>query len=85
MTVKSSTATESRSSKRPLVSVWILPFLALSLTACVTTVPVSPHLTRDCDYPVIEGETWRDLALAYERRGEALKECTDRMRAVRGL
>ncbi len=48
-------------------------------------VPVRPNpaLTRDCDYPTLDGETWRDLAQAYERRGEALRECTARLRAIR--
>jgi hypothetical protein len=46
--------------------------------------PPNPALTRDCDYPVLEGEDWRALAEAYERRGEAIRECTARMRALRG-
>jgi hypothetical protein len=61
--------------------------LLLALAGCHTVerLPAKPNpaLTRDCDYPVIEGETWRDLAQAYERRGEALRECSARMRAIR--
>lgn len=61
--------------------------LVLLLGACQTIehVPVRPNpaLTRDCEYPTLDGETWRDLAQAYERRGEALRECTARMRAIR--
>jgi len=46
-------------------------------------VPPNPALTRDCDYPVLEGENWRNLAEAYEMRGQSLKDCTERMRAIR--
>jgi len=46
-------------------------------------VPPNPALTRDCDYPVLEGDKWRGLAEAYELRGQALKDCTERMRAIR--
>jgi predicted secreted Zn-dependent protease len=64
-----------------------LVMLALLLGACQTIerVPVRPNpaLTRDCEYPTLDGDTWRDLAQAYERRGEALKECSARMRAIR--
>jgi hypothetical protein len=59
----------------------------LALGACCPTpvvVKPNPALTLDCDYPLIEGETWRALAEAYERRGEALRECSRRMRALRG-
>jgi len=47
------------------------------------TVPIDPRLTRDCAYPELRGDTWRDLADAYAERGVALQECTDRMRAIR--
>lgn len=66
---------------------FVLVILASVLGACQTIehVPVRPNpaLTRDCEYPTLEGDTWRDLAQAYERRGEALKECSARMRAIR--
>jgi hypothetical protein len=64
-----------------------LLLLAVLLAGCQTLerIPVAPNpaLTRDCDYPAIEGDSWRALAEAYERRGEALKECNARMRALR--
>lgn len=46
-------------------------------------MPVDPRLTKDCDIPMLQGDTWRDLAEAYVERGNALLECTDRMRAIR--
>jgi hypothetical protein len=65
----------------------VLLMPALLLGACQTiehvAVRPNPALTRDCEYPTLEGDTWRDLAQAYERRGEALKECSARMRAIR--
>lgn len=67
---------------RPILVVALLILAGCGHTPVVT--PPNPALTVDCDYPVIEGETWRDLAQAYERRGEALQECTRRMRALRG-
>ena len=42
-------------------------------------------MLRDCDKPEIEGETWRDLAEAYAKRGQAIDECNARLEAVRGL
>lgn len=62
-------------------------FLILSLTACssrIVQVPVDPRLTVDCKVPEVRGDTWRDLASAYLERGEALEECTQRMRVIRG-
>lgn len=64
----------------------ILLVFAISTAGCGRTyLPVkpSPALTADCDYPALEGETWRALAETYEMRGKALKECTERMRALR--
>lgn len=60
--------------------------LILSLPSCVRTQQVKPDpgMTLDCDYPVLQGDTYRDLAVAYDQRGKALKNCTDRMRAIRG-
>ena len=46
-------------------------------------VKPSPALTINCAYPVLEGNTWGDLAVAYEKRGAALKECSERMKAIR--
>jgi len=60
--------------------------LLIFSSGCVTrpvAVPPNPALTRDCDYPVLEGENWRNLAEAYEMRGQSLKDCTERMRAIR--
>ncbi len=60
--------------------------LPLYLSGCVTrytVVPPSPELTKDCGYPVLTGDTWRDLAEAYAERGAALKECNNRMEALR--
>ncbi len=65
---------------------WLVLVVLVPLAACQTTpvvTPPNPALTRDCDYPALEGENWRALAEAYERRGEALRECTARMRALR--
>ena len=66
---------------------WPLLCLLPFLTACgqnYLPVKPSPVLTQDCDYPVLEGETYRDAVLLAERRGQALRECTARMRALRG-
>ena len=63
----------------------LMAVTVVAVSACSTTTLVkpSPALTIDCQYPMIEGKTWGDLAIAYEKRGAALKECTDRMRAIR--
>jgi hypothetical protein len=39
----------------------------------------------DCEYPVLQTRypTYRDVVLLADQRGEALKECTARMRALR--
>ncbi|MEE8387927.1 MAG: hypothetical protein V3R65_05070 [Acidiferrobacterales bacterium] len=62
-------------------------FLSPLLVSCTTpTVAVpNPLLTMDCDYPVLQNQqpTYRDVVHLAEKRGEALKECTDRMRAMR--
>jgi len=66
---------------------WLWLALPVVLAACQTVpivTPPNPALTRDCEYPVLEGENWRAVAEAYEQRGEALRECTARMRALRG-
>lgn len=65
---------------------WTLACLSLWLTACGTTVQVvkpSAFLTADCAYPVLEGDTYRDVVILAERRGEALLSCTERLRALR--
>jgi hypothetical protein len=41
-------------------------------------------LTLDCEYPVLETDTYRALLVLAEQRGEALQECTSRLRAIRG-
>ena len=72
--------------KTPL-AVTLTLLLVVSLTACAPRViqtPVDPRLTRDCAYPVREGDSNSDIADAYLRRGAALEECTARMRAIRG-
>lgn len=67
----------------------ILAASAVLLTGCQTryiTLPADPVLARDCDRPMIDPDnvTRRELARGYLERGEALKECTQRMRALRG-
>lgn len=59
--------------------------LAVLLSSCtrIIQVPVDERLTRDCDIPEMYGETWRDLAEAYIDRGQALRDCNDRMNAIR--
>ena len=64
----------------------MLAFLLMFLTACgANYLPIKPNpsLTRDCDYPVLDGETYRDALILVERRGDSLKECSGRMRAIR--
>lgn len=39
----------------------------------------------DCDQPVWRGGTYRDVAALSLERETALKDCTARMRQVRGL
>lgn len=48
-------------------------------------MPVDPRLTADCEKPVRGGATNLDITEAYLKRGVALEECTDRMRAIREL
>jgi len=79
------TETELRLLKQLGIAVSILLFLTL-LSGCSTTsfVKPSPLLTQDCDYPVLEGKTYRDVVKLADKRGESLKECTARMKALRG-
>jgi len=46
---------------------------------------LNPALVRDCDNPQLptENVVWRDIAVLAIERGEALEECTSRMRAIR--
>ena len=55
------------------------------LISCKSYVPVppNPELTKDCDYPKLQGETYRDAINLTVRRGQALEDCTDRMRSLR--
>ena len=76
-----------RSGWQPILRVALtLPFLILFSSGCshvpAVTKPDSA-LTRDCDHPEMMGDKWRDLGEAYVLRGEALDECTARMRAIR--
>ena len=45
----------------------------------------NPLLTMDCDHPQLQTDqpTYRDVVRLAEQRGEALEECTARMRALR--
>ncbi len=45
----------------------------------------NPLLTMDCDRPELQTEhpTYRDVVRLADQRGEALKECTARMRVLR--
>lgn len=65
----------------------LLILLAFAISSCTTVryvaVKPSPALTKDCDYPAMTGDKWKDLAEAYVNRGAALRECSDRMRAIR--
>ena len=72
-------------SKRKMIGIASLCLL-IFLPGCATKYvprPINAALVVDCDYPVLEGSDSRALAMAYERRGEALAECTARMRALR--
>jgi hypothetical protein len=71
---------------RTLLAALLLGFLMTFSAGCaqrVTMVPVDPILARDCDKPQMQGDLWIDMAEAYVLRGEALDECTARMRALR--
>ncbi len=41
------------------------------------------YLTVDCEQPILEGRTWRDVASHAVRLEGALDECTGRMREIR--
>lgn len=40
-------------------------------------------LTKPCDRPELQGETYRDLVESYLARGKAIDECNDRLEALR--
>jgi len=44
---------------------------------------VDPALTVACDKQKLEGDTWRDLAVAYVKRGSSIDDCNDRLRLIR--
>lgn len=54
-------------------------------TSCARYVqaPLNPGLTKDCDRPELHGNTYRDVFDLAIRRGQALEDCTDRMRTLR--
>jgi hypothetical protein len=49
----------------------------------VTVANIDPALTIACDKPLIEGRTWRDLAAAFVKRGEAIDNCNRRLKVIR--
>lgn len=64
----------------------MLMFLTI-LSGCghkTVLIKPDPRLTGDCEYPVAQGQTYRDYLKAYEARGLALKKCTADKRALRG-
>lgn len=46
-------------------------------------VQADPSLTAPIEKPELEGETWRDLAEAYLRRGEAIDNANARLKELR--
>lgn len=50
---------------------------------CSHIAPLDPRLTADCERPVLDGETWRDVGMLAIEQDAALQKCTDRMRAIR--
>lgn len=68
----------------------ILCCLSLSLISCVSVKAPAKnpkHLTTDCDNPTLEKKspTYRDAVMLADKRGQALKSCTARMKALRKL
>lgn len=64
--------------------VLILCCLSLSLISCgPLMIRPSTALTRDCDRPTLDGNTYRDVVVLAVEQDKALAECTDRMRAIR--
>lgn len=62
--------------------------LTLLLVSCVRAPAKNPlHLTEDCPYPKLEKKapTYRDAVLLAEKRGKALKKCTERMKSLRKI
>jgi len=59
----------------------IFPFLA----SCSNTILVKPNaaLTAPIVKPALEGNTWRDLAESYIKRGQAIDECNRNLTAIR--
>lgn len=69
-----------------MISALLLGLALLFLTSCGSTPQVikpDGALTIDMDKPELEGDTWRDLAEAYIRRGEAIDEGNSRFKAIR--
>jgi len=68
-----------------IVNVLILLLTSLFLTSCgsTTVLSVDPALVVNCDKPELIGKTWRDLAISYVERGEAIDECNARMKLLR--
>lgn len=61
----------------------ILSLLFLTSCASTTSLQVDAGLTVACDKPELEGKKWRDLAIAYVKRGEAIDNCNDRLKLIR--
>lgn len=65
----------------------ILSCLCLSLISCVSVKAPAKnpkHLTAPCDYPALKKKapTYRDAVMLADKRGQALKSCTARMKAL---
>lgn len=64
-------------SLKPFRAVLVSFLLIAFLTGCAHSRPAWVEPVR-CDEPVLEGDTWADIAILALRRGEALRECNIR-------
>ena len=62
--------------------------MSLSLMGCAApsgVVMIDPRLTAPCEQPQLRGDTYRDAVVLGVERGEALRDCAERMNTIREL
>lgn len=67
-----------------LAVLMLLPLLA-SCSTSTRVVQMDTSLIAPCDKPYREGDTWRDIAIGYKKRGTAIDECNLRLNKARTL
>lgn len=65
------------------------PLIALLLTSCASRVEISNRLPEGllvpCEAPELNGETYADIIRLAARQRDALAECNERLKAIKGL